>query len=51
MVLDAALLGHAEVSLGSGRAAVAVHLRPQDLVRVTGATVADVTRVLKTGDG
>jgi Cys-tRNA(Pro) deacylase len=41
-ILDRGLLGHAEISLGSGVEGWAIHLDPADLVEAFDVTIADV---------
>ncbi len=43
-ILDRGLLGHAEISLGSGVDGWAIHLDPADLVEAFDVTVGDVAR-------
>ncbi len=43
-ILDRALLGHAEISLGAGVEGWAIHLDPADLVEAFDVTVGDVAR-------
>ena len=44
VVADASILALARVAIGGGARGVNVHLSPTDLVRITGAEVADVTK-------
>ena len=43
IIADASILGHDLVAIGGGRRGINLHLRPDDLVAATGATVVDVT--------
>ena len=43
-ILDRGLLGHAEISLGSGVEGWAIHLDPADLVEAFDVTIGDVAR-------
>ena len=43
VIADAAMLHHAEVSIGGGVRGINVHLAPSDLIAYTGAEVADVS--------
>ena len=43
-ILDRGLLGHAEISLGSGVEGWAIHLDPADLVEAFDVTIGDVSR-------
>ena len=51
IIADASILGHDLVAIGGGRRGINLHLRPDDLVAATGATVVDVTvREAEPGD-
>ena len=43
VIVDLALLAHAEISIGGGRHGVAIQIAPDDLVAVFDAAVGDVT--------
>lgn len=49
VIADASLQRDREVSIGGGEAGVALHLSSADLIRATGATVAEVTRSMPRG--
>lgn len=43
VVVDGSLLGYETILIGGGVTAIEVELAPADLIRVTGATVADIS--------
>jgi Cys-tRNA(Pro)/Cys-tRNA(Cys) deacylase len=43
VVVDSSLLGYETILIGGGVTAIEVELAPADLIRVTGATVADIS--------
>lgn len=49
VVADASILASERVAIGAGAAGVNVHLSPADLVRLTGAELADVTKPAEAG--